>query len=245
MNVNKDKLKKEIRKGFITFAICVSIYVVSYILNSFFGGYWLIPERDGRDRFYFGLSMTTAIMWQPLFGHEALGHLDYVGALYTPLIRFDRKFIHPTIYISDDAGNQKLSNLKVSQVHSHWRDEFLTKVSVIATRDTSQHAIRCTFRYTGSDHPREITEIQIGKDLAKDLNAFPPNGFAEKLFEDYQKYEREHYVRWGGKLTLQKNQDVILVIPAKQSQAGTGRIVFYYQRTDDTDFKKLCSAELK
>jgi hypothetical protein len=247
MDTDKHRLKKNIRKGFITFVICISIYVVSYVLNSFFGGYWLIPERDGRDRFYFGLSMTTAIMWQPLFGHEALGRLDYVGALCTPLIRFDRKFIHPTIYISDDAGNQKLSNLKVSQVHPHWRDEFVTKITAAVIRDESQRAIQCTMRYTGSDHPRIISEIWLPRELAKVLEASPPNSFIEKDFEDYQKYDREHYIRWIGKLVLPKDQNVTLAIPAKEPRSGAGRIRFYYERTDTTsdDQRNHCVAELK
>lgn len=238
---------KKIRKGFLTFAVCVSIYVVSYILNSFFGGYWLIPEMDGRDRYSFGLSMPTAIMWQPRLGHEAIGNFDFLGIFYKPLIRFDRKFVHTTIYLSEDDGEKTISNLKIAQVHPHWRDEYATKVTAIGIRDESGQVIRCTFRYTGSDHPREIAEIKIRKELAKAWGVSPPSGFVEKSFEDYQKYQQEHYVRWVGKLALPKDQDVILAIPMKQPKAGVGRIVFYYQRTDDAsrDFGNFCSVELK
>ena len=248
MSLNKDKLKKEIRKSFITLVICIFVYVASYILNSLFGGYWLVPEMDGRDRLGGFWSLHTAVMWQPRVGHKAMGHLDYLGALYTPLIQFDRKLIHPTIYISDDAGNQKISNLKVSQVHPHWRDEFLTKITAVAARNQSQQAIRCTLQYTGSDHPREITEIRIRKEFAKTLDVSPPNGFSEKPFEDkYDKWLNDIYVRWVGKLPLPKYQDVTLAIPTKQPQTGTGRIVFYYQRTDDAsgDYNGICSAELR
>jgi hypothetical protein len=247
MSLNKDKLKKEIRKSCITIAICILIYVVSFIINSFFGGYWLVPEMDGRDRLGGFWSLHTAVMWQPRFGHEAMGHLDYLGALYTPLIRFDRKLIHPTIYISDDEGEKKISNLKVSEVHPHWRDEFLTTVMVTAIGDESEKVLRCTFRYTGSDHPRDIAEIKIRKELAKTLDVSPPSGFVEKIFKSYEKYDQEHYVCWVGKLSLPKDQDAILTIPAKQPQAGKGRIIFYYQRTDDVshDFENLCSVELR
>jgi len=137
--------------------------------------------------------------------------------------------------------------LNVSQVHPHWRDEFLTKVTVTAIGDESEKVLRCTFRYSGSDHPREIAEIKIRKELAKALDISPPSGFVEKTFESYEKYEQEHYVCWVGKLALQKDQDIILTIPTKQSQASRGRIIFYYQRTDDVshDFKNVCGAELK
>jgi hypothetical protein len=248
MDTDKHRWKKEIRKSLLTVGICLLVYTLSYALNSFLGGYWLKPEMDGHDRYSFGLAMPTAIMWQPLLGHEAMGHLDYFGALYMPLIRLDRRVIHPTIYISDDVGSQKLSNLKKSQVHPHWRDEFATKIAATGVRDESGQAIRCTFRYTGSDRPREITEIRVRKELARKLDASPPSTFTEKPFENhYDEWLNEIYVRWTGRFSLSKDHDVILVIPAKQPQAGTGSIVFFYQRTDDAshDFKNLCSAELK
>jgi hypothetical protein len=135
----------------------------------------------------------------------------------------------------------------VSQIHPHWRDEFLTKVTVVAVGDESEKALRCTFRYSGSTHSREIVEIKIRKELAKTLDVSPPAGFLGKTFESYEKYDQEHYFCWIGKLALPKDQDVILTIPAKQPKAGTGRIIFYYRRTDDasSDFKNVCIAELK
>jgi hypothetical protein len=248
MDTDEHRLKKYLRKGFSAFAVCVTIYVASYILNSFFGGYWLRPEMDGRDRYSFGLSMPTAILWQPLFGHEAIGRWDYVGVFFKPLIRFDRKLVHTTIYISDETGEEKIANLKIFQVHPHWRDECATQIKVVAVRDESEQAIKCTFRYTGSDHPREIAEIRIRKELAKALDVSPPSSFIEKHFDGVsEKLSYDRYVRWIGKLALPKNQDVILAIPTKHPQAGIGRIVFYYQRTDNAsrDFKNICGAELK
>jgi hypothetical protein len=178
MDTDKHRLKTKIRKSFFALAICVFIYVFSYVLNSFFGGYWLIPERDGRDKYSFGLSITDAILWQPRFGHEALGDLDLSGAFYTPLIRLDREFIHPTMYLSDETF-EKISNLKISQVHPHWRDEFLTKITATTIEDETNKVLRCTFNYTGSDYPREIVEIKMKRALADSLVVSAPNGFVE------------------------------------------------------------------
>jgi hypothetical protein len=245
--LTRDRVRKNIRKGLLTFLVCVSIYIASYTLNSFFGGYWLVPEMDGRDRWSFGLAMMDAIMWQPRFGHEAIGRSDYLGTFYTPLIRFDRKFVHTTIHFFDKDFDQRFLNLKVSQVHPHWRDEFVTKITAAAIRNESEKTIRCTLHYTGSDHPRIISEIWMPRELAKVLEVTPPNGFIEKDFEDYQKYDTKHYIRWVGKLALLKDQDMTLAIPAKETQSGTGRIRFYYERTDATsdDQRNHCIAELK
>jgi len=246
MNVGWHALKKKSRKIILSIIVVGLFYLVSYFLNSLFGGYWLIAESDGRDRYSFGLSMPTAILWQPLFGHEAIGHWDHLGAFYTPLIRLDRKFIHRTIYISDDDGYEKAARLSVSKVHPNWRDTFVTKVAVVASRDESGHAIRCTFQLTGPDRPRAITEIRIPRELAQTLDATPPEGFSEKSFEDSSRYFNKTYLRWVGNFALPKDQDVMLAIPAKQPKAGVGRIVFYYQRSNDTSRYSLgyCSVSL-
>jgi hypothetical protein len=201
---------------------------------------------DGRDRYSFGLAMPTAFMWQPRFGHEALGDVNFFGAFYTPLIRFDRKFVHPTIYLSDKNFDQKFSSLKVSQVHPHWHDDFLTKITATAREDETNKVLYCTFHYNGSDYPRAITEIKMKRALADELAVSSPDGFIQKPYEGGYQFLNTNYIHWVGKLPLSKNQDITLQFPAKQPKAGTGRIVFYYQRTDgDIDSKNISVVELK
>jgi hypothetical protein len=118
---------KKISKGIL---LAIAIYVVAYVLNSATGGYWMIPGRDGRMRFKSelgGLSMTVAIMWQPRFGHNALGQLDYLGAFFDPLISLDRAWIHPTHYMIDDGFDAWLKDLSPSRVHPQFREEFIRK----------------------------------------------------------------------------------------------------------------------
>src|SRR5689334_18517389 len=86
-------------------SIALVIYIVAYIINSAGGGYWMIPSRDGQVRFkqeFGGMAMTVAIMWQPRFGHSALGQLDFFGAVFGPLIALDRAWIHRTHSLPDD-----------------------------------------------------------------------------------------------------------------------------------------------
>jgi hypothetical protein len=245
MDTDGHRLKTKIRKSFFALAICMFIYVFSYAFNSFFGGYWLIPERDGKDKYSFGLSITDAILWQPRFGHEAFGDLDFCGTFYMPLIWFDRKFIHQTIHLSDEDFGQKFSSLTVAQVHPHWRDDFLTKVTATAIEDETNKVIRCTFNYTGSDHPREITEIKMRRILADSLAVSSPNGFVETPYEGSYQFLNTNYVHWIGKLPLDKEQDATLQFPVKQFEGSTGSIVFYYQRTDNSvDSKIFCSVKL-
>jgi hypothetical protein len=246
MDTDKYRLKTKIRKSIFAVIVCVFIYVFSYALNSFFGGYWLVPERDGKDKYSFGLSITDAMLWQPRFGHKALGDLDFCGALYTPLIRFDRNFIHLTIYFSDKNFNEEFSRLKVSQIHPHWRDEFLTKVAATVIEDETNKVLRCTFNYIGSDLPREIIEIKMRRALADSLAASPPNGFVEKPYEGGDEFLKTNYVCWYGKFPLEKNQNAILQFPVQNFKDGAGRISFIYQRSDNAvDSKGFCSVELK
>ena len=117
----------EFRKILKCVLLALAIYVVAYIVNSSVGGYWLIPDRDGHVRFkqeFGGLSMTVAIMWQPRFGHSALGQLDFLGAFFGPLIAVDRAWIHPTHHLTDDDFDGWLRALPASKVHPKFREEF-------------------------------------------------------------------------------------------------------------------------
>ena len=109
-------------------SIALAIYVVAYIVNSAAGGYWMIPGRDGQVRYkqeFGGLSMTVAIMWQPRFGHSALGHLDFFGTFFGPLVALDRAWIHPTHNLTDDDFDSWLRALPTSKVHPKFREEFV------------------------------------------------------------------------------------------------------------------------
>jgi len=124
MQKPRHKLKK-VAKSFL---LALGIYVVAYVVNSAAGGYWMIPSRDGRVRFkpeFGGLSMTVAIMWQPRFGHNALGQSDYPGAFFGPLIFLDRAWIHPTHNLIDDDFDAWLKDLPPSKVHPKFREEFV------------------------------------------------------------------------------------------------------------------------
>ena len=114
------------RRKAITFLVVAgAIYVGSYAANSLCGGYWLKPERDGKDKWSFGLSMFTAIIWQPRFGYSAKFSSDFIGNFYRPLAYLDQKWIHPTRYISSEEDMAWFyDGMKESDVHPHFRDEY-------------------------------------------------------------------------------------------------------------------------
>ena len=129
MQKQRSKFSKRITK--VLWAM-IAIYVVAYIANAAVGGYWMIPSRDGGVRFkpeYGGLSLTIAIMWQPRFGHFALGESDFVGVFFGPLISLDRAWIHTTHYMSDDSFDAWLKALPPSKVHPKLREEFICERS--------------------------------------------------------------------------------------------------------------------
>ncbi len=209
----------------------VLLYVTSYFVDSFCGGYWTQPEMDGRDRYSFGLAMRTAILWQPRFGHEAIGNLNYLGVFFTPLIRFDRRFIHPTLYV----GDEEVGRLPRSKVHPVWRDIYFTDFTAIASRNETAKVIECKLRLAGSNRIRTLTEIRIPRELLNALGASSPSNFTEKSFEDYEKYNKKNYIRWIGKLALRRDEDVTLIIPAQHPNDGTGTIRFYCELDEKSE----------
>ncbi len=68
------------RKWLLSLGSLALLYLGSFMLNSRFGGYWNKPERDGHDRWSYGLSMHTAVLWQPRFGYWAPYISDGLGA---------------------------------------------------------------------------------------------------------------------------------------------------------------------
>ena len=111
-----------IRKWVWVLCGALAIYSLSYCFNSSLGGYWVKPEMDGQERYSFGLAMPAAILWQPRWGHKALGQTDLLGVSYAPLIWLDRRCVHSTIHLSDDDGFQRVSHLARAQIHPEFRD---------------------------------------------------------------------------------------------------------------------------
>lgn len=107
----------------IALAVVAFLYVVSFAFNTYSGGYWNKLERDGHDRWSFGLSMHTAVLWQPRYGYWATYRSDWLGSFYSPLIRLDRQFIHQTHYVSDPGFPAWGKALTVMDYHPQFRAE--------------------------------------------------------------------------------------------------------------------------
>ena len=112
----------------LIFVACV-FYILSYVFDSYFGGYWLKPEMDGSVRYVpnaGGFALPVSIMWQPRYGHDSVGHTDLLGWIYAPLILLDRNFIHPTKnMVLDEQGTWKwLHHTSSDQIHPFFRKEF-------------------------------------------------------------------------------------------------------------------------
>jgi hypothetical protein len=110
------------RKLIWVLSVGVAAYVLPYAANSRLGGYWVKPEMDGGDSYSFGLAMPTAVLWQPRWGHRAIGDTDFMGMAYAPLIWLDRRCVHSTIYLSDVDGFERASHLTRAQIHPEMQD---------------------------------------------------------------------------------------------------------------------------
>jgi hypothetical protein len=177
--------------------------------------------------------MTVAIMWQPRFGHYSLGQVDNLGLAFAPLIQLDQSWIHHTHYLIDDGFDEWIKNLPLSQVHPRWRDDYVTHVSATARRDEAGRRVQLTFRLTGSDRPRVLTEIRIDRPLAEALGVSPPHDFTEKPYDDA--WFNKRTIRWVGQIALPRDKDVQIVLPVMNPNAGKGRISYVYCYGDNSE----------
>ncbi|RRJ95494.1 hypothetical protein Ga0100231_015515 [Opitutaceae bacterium TAV4] len=103
------------RRASITLAILAGLYAASYCINTALGGYWMKPVGDGKDKYASGLSMPTAIIWQPRFGYATPFQKDKIGWFYLPLITLDRSVIHKTRYLTNSEDEQWLFSEEASK----------------------------------------------------------------------------------------------------------------------------------
>ena len=196
------------------------------------------PEMDGRDRYTFGLAIPTAILWQPRFGYLALAPHDSLGAIYAPLIRIDRRFFHPTIYIFDDEKDTKASSLPIFKVHPFWRDAYLTRFRATALPIDEKRVIECNLLLTGTRRPHELTELRISRELVMALGVTAPTNFTQLDWTDHQSWRSNRYVRWVGKVPLVTNQNTTLLIPIQRFDGrATGEIWFTCE--DESKMEKV------
>jgi len=98
-----------VRRTALWTACCVAIYIGSYAVLSFTGG-WIVSE-SGELRMV--LAISDIFEWQPRFGSCQIFRwsggnyglrADPLGYFYAPLILFDQRFVHRTIrFISMDG----------------------------------------------------------------------------------------------------------------------------------------------
>jgi hypothetical protein len=95
-------------------------YLGAYSLNSALGGYWTRPEPAPGG----GAHRSMAVLWQPRIGHQAGNLRDFWGMVFSPLIGWDRDWVHPSHYLIDDGFDAWFQGLRASQVHPALRGEF-------------------------------------------------------------------------------------------------------------------------
>lgn len=103
--------RKYPRKFRVLSLVLLAVFFGCYPILSWFGGYF--PSQSGRLRWNYGLSVTDiriwhpyGLYWQPYTSSrgEETSKGDLLGYLYSPLIRFDRAFVHPTEYYFPPDG---------------------------------------------------------------------------------------------------------------------------------------------
>ena len=103
----------------ILILLCCCGYILVYIPNSKYGGYWGQPVPGGWS-YTRGLSFHTAFLWQPYFGYSDNYNHTVFGLLFYPLIRIDQQCIHPPI---DLANTNDAESFFSKDNHVRWHPE--------------------------------------------------------------------------------------------------------------------------
>jgi hypothetical protein len=89
------------------YILTIIIYLCSYTILSICGEYQI--TMSGENRYLVGLAMMDMYKWTPYGvvceiyrgpnGSKGIRGLNFLGALYSPVVWFDRKYIHKSVYI--------------------------------------------------------------------------------------------------------------------------------------------------
>jgi hypothetical protein len=111
----------------IAIAGAVGVYLLSYLVLAFSGGYTF--AASGQFRPINHLASVDTMVWQPRVGtfypfRNASGHdvyqSDWIGRIYSPLILLYRNFAAPTIRSVDSSGKVRESGVSLprrNQLH--------------------------------------------------------------------------------------------------------------------------------
>ena len=104
--------RRKLLKVWLVIVTCVVLaYVGSYVALSGAGDYR--ASQTGRIRYFGGLSVTDVYHWQPCFmcwepfrkvGGNDTSRGDVLGYFYSPLIRIDRAWRHPSRYLFESTA---------------------------------------------------------------------------------------------------------------------------------------------
>ena len=99
----KPRRRRRVVRVFVAATALAILYVGSYAILSVRGEY--VWSQTGKLRYNFGLSVTDIVIWDPAAAHwepfrdihgNDTSRGELVGYFYSPLIRLDRKWWHPS-----------------------------------------------------------------------------------------------------------------------------------------------------
>lgn len=85
-------IAKRVKHSIRIVTLCVVIYILLYIPNSIFGGYW--GPVFGRTKWSSAVPASTLFLWQPYYGYNDSYKKSFLGWVYLPLILIDQNYIH-------------------------------------------------------------------------------------------------------------------------------------------------------
>ena len=96
----------------------LAIWLITYCIDSFFGGYILIPETirvyDDKCTIRY---IDVRVNWHPRLGRVDHAGGSFLGLLYYPLIEADRLCWHKSISLFKKDGFETIKRLPKSSIH--------------------------------------------------------------------------------------------------------------------------------
>jgi hypothetical protein len=154
----------------------LGVYLISYALLSFCGGYRIVMSGNARPT---GLAFGDTFAWQLRFGvcfpfHTALGEntyrFDALGLFYLPLIRLDQTYVHRSRpYITFDATGEPHNHPwpAIEEMHPTVRRQIRLVDAAMARHKTEIDAARARRDWKDISRIEKLAQEEAERDSEK------------------------------------------------------------------------------
>ena len=111
------------KRGLKIAVVITGVYVGSYVILSYYGGY--VQTQSGLVRFNWGFSVTDIHQWQPRFAFcQRFRQVDgnwilranFLGYIFAPLILADQAVVHKTVHLFNPETGEPIETKTTNNI---------------------------------------------------------------------------------------------------------------------------------